>query len=214
MKEQSYQLNNYRIECLTKPKKSEPVARSIHECVSNGFDRKDFKYEDTLAHLESDYLLLVKKETKVVAFSSLIFDSPQNVFQNENLPNIQGTYFAAAVVSKEAQGQGIYQEMNTKRITVALERNDQVLFTRTQNPLVETTITHTLDKQRDEGEIASYSLERHYVPDCYGAMLSGNRPPRSPDLAIQKEHDKLRLEAGDAYILIYSIDYQKEKHET
>lgn len=180
----------------------------IHDCVKSAFGRPDFSREDTTRHISSDRLIVAMNGDRVVGFSSLVFGSPNEILADNYLPDIKGSYLAAAAVVEEAKGKGIYQHMNDQRIAVALGRRDEVLFTRTQNPLVETSITRTLERNAEEGEIAGYSLQRVLIPGCYGSQLTAETPPPSPDPKIQKAHDRLDLTAGDAYVLLYAIGYK------
>ena len=183
---------------------------AIHQCVRSAFERPDFDKRDTLDHIKSDYLILAMSESEVMGFSSLVFGSPRELLSHEVLPDVPGCYFAAAAVAKEAQGRNFYQKMNEKRVDVALKRHKQVIFTRTQNPLVETSITHTIEQSKSRQEINGYSLERILLPGCYGGMLTGEPPPRSSDRKIQAEHDKLDLASGDAFVLLYSLSYYEK----
>lgn len=182
------------------------LSDAVYNCICSAFG-VEFDERDALEHIKGDYVMLPMEGNNVLGFSSLQFDSPKNIFADAALPEISGCYFAAAAIAKEAQGKGIYRKMNNERITLALKRKDPLIFTRTQNPRVETSIKHALEQKKVSNEIAGYALTRVLIENCYGKMLTGELPPKSPDEDIQREHDKLNVQNGDAYLLMYAISY-------
>lgn len=193
-----------------------PIADDMYEVVKSAFNRPDFDKEDALAHVSGDYLILAMDGQKVVGFSTLVMGSPRKVFGDPQLPEgpaNSNAYFAAAAIAEDVQGQGLYEQMNRKRMELAMDDDlVQAIFTRTQNPLVEQSISTMLADLKKRGRIDGFSLERIHMPKVYSGMLTGEKPPRSKDPVIQAAHDKLNLEEGDAYVLIYHLrESQQER---
>jgi len=113
-----------------------------------------------------------------------------------------GCYLAGATVSKEAQGRGIYKDMNEIRIRMGLDRNCELIFTRTQNPRVEAGVKASLEALKQEGLIGDYNLEKCILHGYYGKMLTKDKPKSS-----SVNYYELDQNAGDAYLLMFNITY-------
>ncbi len=157
-----------------------------------------------------DLLLVGKQGEKVACFSNTIRTSPRELFQDPTFPDLQGYYFAAAAVASDMQGEGLYSEMNRKRVADVIGNGYEftpLVFTRTQNPLVEAGISSALKEFKGKGRYMGFTLERRFVPGVYGEMLTGTKPPRSPEKHVQQAYDGLDVEKGDAFVLIFHLEH-------
>jgi hypothetical protein len=182
------------------------LAFAIHDCVTSAFDRSDFDLNDTLKHLCGDLILVVKKDDSVASFSNVIFKSPSEVFNDESLSQEKGCYFAAAAVRESEKSTGLYSKMNEKRISTVVSNKLPLIFTRTQNPLVEVGISRQLKKFQEQGFIKDFSVSRKIVRGVYGQMLTSSEP-QSKDEKINSAFKELDKMNGDAFILFFSIVY-------
>lgn len=146
-----------------------------------------------------------------MGFNGIEFKSPQEVFGGLNevrglglsLTGEQGVYFSGAAIDKNFQSAGLYKRMNEERIGEALKRGLKVIFTETQNPRVESGIIGTLTAMKHDGIITGYTMEeRGFLPGLYGRCLYMETPV---DEKIQ--FDRLDYQAGDAYALIFHLEY-------
>ncbi|HEX7042882.1 MAG TPA: hypothetical protein VF189_06535 [Patescibacteria group bacterium] len=187
-----------------------PYAEDIYSCVKSAFGQPNFDRNDAMNHVKGDYVsLALNDRNQVVGFSTTDRNtSPRYTFDRSNLPDKPRVYFAGAAVAKEAQGQGVYERLNKERINILMDEHQLGgFFTRTQNPLVETGLTHMLGDLKRQGRISDFSLERIKMPKAYSAgMLTGEKPPKSKDPSIQEAYDNLKIEEGDAYILVYKLE--------
>lgn len=177
----------------------------VHEVTKSAFGRPDFDIEQTKEHLQGDVVMVAIAGDEVLGFSTLVFGSPSNVLGEKGFPKTYGCYFAGAAISDYAQGIGLYQTMNSLRLDIALENDFQLVYTRTQNALVETAITHSLKRIKEKGKIKNFVLKRIKMEGCYGQRLTGYVPPKSNDLNIQKAYNSLDLDKGDAYLLLFAL---------
>ncbi len=173
--------------------------------VCSAFDKPDFDPDDIKAHINGDVVMVAYAGEKPLAFHTMQFGSPRDLLRDPSLPDRDGCYFAATAVAKEAQGQGIFRQINQRRFQIILDRGIDLVFARTQNPLVETGITHHLRRLEQQGSIQSFTQERRLLAGHYGQMLSAERPPRSADVPIQDAYDQLVPEKGDAYALLFAL---------
>lgn len=166
---------------------------------------------DTAEHLQGDLMLIARdKQGKAAGFASLDYASPAELFeQTADLPKIGG-YFAAAAVSEKHQKHALYHLFTEGRLHASLERRLPYVFTRTQNPAVELGMKAELELAQEEGKIASFSLERRFVPECYGQQLA-KKQPRIPAGETQKAFTQLDTKAGDAYILVFHLTYPRKE---
>lgn len=147
-----------------------------------------------------------------MCFSNTIRTSPRALFGDPSFPDTNGYYFAAAAVSSQAQGEGLYSEMNKKRLAEAIGNGYKftpLVFTRTQNPLVETAIRKELESYPKNGRFRGFTLERRLVKGVYGEMLTGSKPPRSKEPHIQQAYDGLDYSRGDAFVLLFHLDHDR-----
>ncbi|PWU23017.1 hypothetical protein C5B42_04390 [Candidatus Cerribacteria bacterium 'Amazon FNV 2010 28 9'] len=179
------------------------LAQAIAECVSSAF-QGGVTEEDTIRHMSGDIIMVNREHNsdRVNAFSATVFASPNEIFNSETISDQKGAYFAAATVRKEAQGRGLYKAMNVERVLEALDTVVPLIFTRTQNPRVQAGIEAVLEQLVESNKIGSYRTERIKVPGAYGQMLTKEKP-YSDSISF----DELNLEAGDAYIILFHIDY-------
>lgn len=134
------------------------------------------------------------------------------LFQDPSFPKTKGYYFAAAAVAAESQGEGLYGQMNKMRLAEAIGNGYKftpLIFTRTQNPLVETAIRKELEQYPKNGRYRGFSLERRLVKGVYGQLLTNDLPPRSSDESIQHAYDGLDALNGDAYVLLFHLEYDR-----
>lgn len=177
------------------------LAQAIAECVSSAF-QGGVTEEDTIQHMSGDIIMVQRNSERVNAFSATVFGSPNEIFNSDSISDQRGAYFAAATVRKEAQGKGLYKAMNNERVMEAVDSGVPLIFTRTQNPRVQAGIEAVLGRFKDSGQITSFYTERIKVPGAYGRMLTKETP-----YSDSVNFDELDLEAGDAYILLFHIEY-------
>src|SRR5690606_27617898 len=100
---------------------------------------------------------------------------------------------------------GLYSELNSQRIDAAIESGSELIFTRTQNPIVEIGLTKALiDKDLD------FEVHRIYSPGIYGEMLTAEQPVVKDSL-IQDTYDHLDYESGDAFVLMFKLKEKGDK---
>lgn len=180
------------------------LVQAIVACVMSAFEG-GVTNEDALNHIKGDLITIDidSRTEKALAFSSTNFDSPNNIFNRDDISDETGCYLAGATVAKEAQGLGLYKSMNELRISTAIEKGINLLFTRTQNPRVQAGIEAVLGVFQNSGIIRGYTVERILVPNCYGGQLTKNKP-----VDDQVSFGELNYEKGDAYILLFKLNYQ------
>lgn len=183
------------------------VVRGISNCVQSAFEG-GVTQEDTYHHMQGDVVTIdVRKngqEDEVLAFSSTSFGSPNDILKASDISDTQGCYLAGATVSKEAQSSGLYKKMNETRIGFALEKKLDLVFTRTQNPRVQSGIQAILQDMVEKGKIDSFYLERKLIKGCYGQMLTKTKP-----IDDKVSFDELDYENGDAYVLLFNIKHRE-----
>lgn len=175
--ESSFDYSEHVFENVTNSSQIDPsLVLGILRCVpGSGMNTTD---EDTLNHIRGDIVVVdVDNQTnEVFAFSSTAFGSPNEIFKTSDLSDLPGCYLAGATVLKEWQGRGFYKTMNAGRIQHALDRHLPLIYSRTQNPRVQAGIQAALEEYQRQGVISSFSLQRVLVSDCYGHMLTDERP--------------------------------------
>lgn len=178
------------------------ILQGILSCVpSSGMRTTE---ADTLRHIKGDIVIVYidDKSQKVFAFSGTALGTPNELLKSSDISDVYGCYLAGATVSKDKQGTGFYKKMNERRIGVALERKLELVFTRTQNPRVQSGIQAVLDRMREKGLITGYKLERILAPGCYSCMLTEEKPKDD-----KVSFDELDYEKGDAYVLLFFLQY-------
>lgn len=158
--------------------------------------------EDTLHHIQGDVVQVYTDPLteEVFAFSSTVFGSPNEIFSTDEISDERGCYFAGATIMKDRQSTGFYKVMNEKRAGIALEQGFSLIFTRTQNPRVQSGISAVLDELTERGSIQGYDLSRVLIPGCYGSMLTEEKPTDS-----KVSFDELNYENGDAFVLLFDL---------
>lgn len=181
------------------------IVQGILLCVpSSGMRTTD---EDTLHHISGDVVhVYTDSETKqVFAFSSTLFGSPNDIFKSEDISDAYGCYLAGATISKDRQSTGFYKKMNARRIGLAIERGMNLIFTRTQNPRVQSGIQSVLNEMQENGVIGGYEVQRILIPGCYGHMLTEEKPVDDKVSFGELDYDK-----GDAYVLLFPLQYNQK----
>lgn len=179
----------------------EPLAPGIIASIKSAFGNPNFDEEDIRDHIAGDLIILGMIDQLVASYSSINFGiSPREQFDTPGLTSKNGCYFVAGTVSAEYQANGLYGELNQRRITAAVEAGHDLIFTRTQNPFVEAGISSAILRLG-----LSASLERIVAPNCYGTMLTREQP-RYKDMQIQSHYDDLNYDNGDAFILLYKLN--------
>lgn len=178
------------------------IVQGIIRCVSSSGMRTT--EEDILNHIQGDVITIYRDDQsgEVFAFSSTAFGTPNELLGSSEISDTYGCYLVGATVSKDKQGMGLYKKMNERRIGFAVDRQLPLVFTRTQNPRVQSAMQGVLDGMREEGRIAGYTLERILVPGHYGKMLTQEKPQDD-----KLSFDELDYERGDAYLLLFSLEY-------
>jgi len=183
------------------------VVRGISQCVQSAFEG-GVTQDDTYHHMRGDVVTIDVREGgdegDILAFSSTSFGSPNEILGATDISDVPGCYLAGATVSKEAQGSGLYKKMNQTRIGLALERGLGLVFTRTQNPRVQSGIQSVLAGLVEQGKLEGFSLERRLVKGCYGQMLTRTKP-----VDDKVSFGELDYEKGDAYVLLFRLEYKQ-----
>jgi hypothetical protein len=166
---------------------------------------------DTAEHLRGDLMLIARdRKGKASGFASLDFVAPGQLFSQTPELQEMGGYFSAAAVDKKHQKKGLYHVFTEDRFTATFERRLPYAFTRTQNPAVELAMINELVMAKEEGKITAFSLERRLVPECYGQQLA-RKQPKIENGQTKKAFDQLNTKVGDAYILIFHLEYPGEE---
>ena len=178
------------------------IVEGIVECVAaSGLTTTD---EDTLNHIQGDLISVHKDKltNRVVAFSSTLFGSPNDIFQSQDLSDTSGCYLAGATVAADQQGKGIYKYMNEQRVGVAIDQQLPMIYTRTQNPRVQAGIQSVLNGLTESGSIQGYTVERVLMKGCYGHQLTATKP-----FDDEISFEELDYDNGDAYVLMFNLSY-------
>lgn len=178
------------------------IVQGIVRCVSSSGMRTT--EEDILNHIQGDVITVYTDDQsrEVFAFSSTAFGTPNELLGSSEISDTYGCYLVGATVSKDKQGIGLYKKMNERRIGFAVDRELDLVFTRTQNPRVQSAIQGVLNGMQERGVIAGYTLERILVPGHYGKMLTEEKPQDD-----KLSFDELDYEKGDAYLLLFFLKY-------
>ncbi len=152
-------------------------------------------------------VLVARLDDRIVGFSTTVIGSPKNILKDPTLPDETGSYLAGVAIHDDFKGRGIYSQMTETSVGSATKDKLPVLFTRTQNPIVEKGLHHTLRKIQGSQDFLSYELERRLITGCYGQTLTKDLPPRVTDEAIQSNYDHMSQEAGDAFVLLFHLLY-------
>lgn len=177
------------------------VVSGLETCIASAFGGC-ITQEDAREHMAGEQVLVVGAELNdtyvVKGFSSTSITSPAEIFCNDALTSEEGAYFAGAAICNTAQGNGLYHELNQKRLEFALERKVGMVFTRTQNPRVEEGITSSFERLIEKGVISVYGLSRTICRGAYGKILTATRP-----IARRVVYNDLDYANGDANILTW-----------
>jgi hypothetical protein len=166
---------------------------------------------DTADHLRGDLMLIARdKKGETSGFASLDFVSPAKLFAQTSELESTGGYFAAAAVGEKHQKHGLYHLFAEERLNASLEKRVPYVFTRTQNPAIELAMKGELVLAQEEGKITGFRLERRYVPECYGQQLA-KKQPKVRNLEVERAFSRLNTKAGDAYILIFHLEYARKE---
>lgn len=165
---------------------------------------------DTPEHLRGDQLVTAQNDAnEVLGFSVLNIGSPAKLLNNKVLPKETGGYFAAGVVAQPHQHHGIYRELNAFRLKEVRDRKLPLVFTRTQNPRVEEGMIRALAEEKKHG-VRVVGMQRILVPGFYGQQLANTRFQARSE-KIQRHYDDLDLARGDAYILMFLLEYLRKE---
>ncbi len=154
-------------------------------------------------------LLIAKANDNVAGFTSVLFESPQSVFGDSSHSDIAGNYLSGVAITDQFKNQGLYRQMLTVAVKEGLDRKLPLVFTRTQNPIIEQGLIHELQNRKDRGEIAEFEIERMVVEKCYGEMLTREVPPAVANKELQKKYDKLDRNKGDAFVLLFHLTHPR-----
>lgn len=180
------------------------LVAKIGACILEAFGRPK-NSEDMSRKIHGDQLLAVYPDAsreRVIAFGAADIMSPQQKFDDAFLSDEVGCYFAAATISPEFQGRGIYQTLNAQRLEFAADALLDTLFTQTQNPRVQEGITHTIRRLEPVTGVSIRSIDRVLRPGAYGRMLTDVRP-----YARSLSYDDIDYERGDAAVVTWRLDY-------
>jgi hypothetical protein len=108
------------------------------------------------------------------------------------------------VVEKERQDAGLATDLTRAVIEDAANLAYTGFWTRTQNPLVEHTISRVLTTLRDERVVDDWSIARSLLPGHYGKMLTGTQPV-SRNAELNGIYGSLDYAKGDAFRLDISL---------
>jgi GNAT superfamily N-acetyltransferase len=109
-------------------------------------------------------------------------------------------YLAGVAVDRERQEFGLATDLTRAVIEDAANLAYTGFWTRTQNPLVERTISRVLGDLRDEEVVGNWSIDRTLLEGHYGHMLTDTRPlSRNPELS--RIYGSLDYSRGDAFRL-------------
>jgi hypothetical protein len=177
------------------------VVSGLETCIASAFGG-GITQDDAREHMAGQQVLVANANldgTYVVkGFSSTTITSPAEVFGDGTLSNEKGAYFAGAAICSTAQGNGLYHDLNQRRVGFALDHGVETIFTRTQNPRVEEGITASVVRLVEEGVISTYGLSRIVCRGVYGKMLTATRPS-----GRRVVYDNIDYANGDANILTW-----------
>lgn len=109
---------------------------ALVSCIRSAFNQPGFDEHDICNHLAGDLIILGLSGKELVSYASTNFNnSPRQIF-GDGYPDTNGSYFVAGVVAREFQHHGIYAQLNKLRVQQAVERGQQAIFARTQNPFI------------------------------------------------------------------------------
>jgi len=193
------------MQCFENIKSSEQLGElvpKIVECIKSAFDYQ-MPVEEIVPEIKGDHVFLtMDTEDNVSGFSALVFGSPNELIENCIVSAEKGCYFSAATVAKNAQRLGIYKQLNRKRLEVVMSSKSRLVFTETQNPRVEEGIISVLKTLVEEGKIKRFVVSRIKMEQAYGRMLTAQIP-----IGKYTVYDKLDYKNGDAYILLFHLEY-------
>lgn len=175
-------------------------------CIRSAFNQPEFDELDIRNHIAGDLIILGLSGKELVSYASTNFNhSPRQVF-GEGYPDTNGSYFVAGVVAREFQHRVVYARLNSLRVQQAVERDQQAIFTRTQNPFVEAGIKRAL---KHSG--ITPHIDRYHSPGCYGHMLTASQPIHR-DSALTRHYKQLDYGAGDAFVLVFDLSSSGENN--
>lgn len=180
------------------------VVLGLEDCISSAFDG-GVTQEDAHGHMVGGQILValanLDGKYAVAGFSSTTIDSPANVFNDPELEDKQGAYFAGAAIKKDLQSAGLYHTINRHRLGFVLEHDVDMIFTRTQNPRVQEGISGSLERFQQDGLIVVQGLQTIVKRGVYGKMLTKDKP-EARQLSYDDDFDHAN---GDAKILTWKI---------
>lgn len=175
----------------------------IRECIRSAFGNT-ITDDDAYDHMTGDQLLIAVENDDVVSFTSTNVTSPYElVSDDERYSKEVGLYFAAAAVSRAVQGRGVYKQINTMRLSLLEEAGVNSVFTRTQNPRVETGISTTISDylKLEDSKFTMYTKSKLLIPGFYGRLLTDVKPA-ARGVDFDKE---LNRENGDAFLINWDL---------
>jgi GNAT superfamily N-acetyltransferase len=155
-----------------------------------------------LNHMVGDQVLVAAEHPglEVVGWSAVTLVSPEEEFHDKELESDEGLYIAAVAVHRIAQGKGLSSKFHDMNLTFGLDKDEPFAFTRTQNPRIEASITHAVDRLVDAGAIGGYTLSRTVREGIYGKMLTSEQPA-SDHLA----YNDIDYDRGDAAVIQWTF---------
>lgn len=172
----------------------------IERCVTTGFGG-GVTAADALRHSLGDQVLVAHaaKTGEVAGFSSTSIISPRRQFPDSDLVDIQAGYLAGAAVGADHQANGLYGELFGHRFDYIIKHQGvDMVYTRTQNPLVLRGITKGLERMVRQRRARRVVLARVVLmPSAYSGQLMPNMP---------EVFDDIDTRAGDAKVFMWEIE--------
>lgn len=198
----SYSVSEYK-EIRTHKDLPVDVVRGIGACCMRAFgDQMD--EDDIINHTSGDLIITVHdadQDDQVVAFGAASLISPFEKFEDERLSKEVGCYFAAAAVSGDLQGRGLYHILNERRMQLAIQNDSPTIYTQTQNPRVQEGITNSIRRLEPTTGVGISSIDRIVRPAIYGRMLTHAQP-----MAKNLSYEDINYARGDAAIIIWKLE--------
>lgn len=184
-----------------------PHVPDLISCIRSAFGKPGFDEWDIRNHLGGDLVILAHAQGSLVGYASTSFNESLRQKYGPSFPDLKGAYFAAGVVAQDYQHRGLYTQLNKLRVQEVMKRNQEAIFTRTQNPFVEAGIASALEYAGVRPQI-----KRSLVAGCYGHMLTASQPMRC-DLSLARHYTQLDYGAGDAFVLVFDLNNSGENNE-
>ena len=116
----------------------------------------------------------------------------------------QSIYLSGAAVDPQYQQDGLYREFSSRRINLALQQQKYSVELRTQNPIIEATVSQILETLSTGGIIGGYSVKRERQLGTYGRMLTSAKP-FSQNLELNTVYSQLDYLKGDSFLLEFKL---------